>query len=397
VASEERPSTDLVIDPQFVVSLATRTNFKSAVGLLERLTTNTPRVGGLGPLNEEAIRFRHDPALIFASSDIRRIRIQERPIDPGYPSGPTHTVYEVSTMFLGLTGAVTPLPAYFAEEVALEDEDAPVRRDFFDIFHHRVLSLFYRARCKYDIASEFLSDGRDAWSLRILSLAGVDAFEQPPPSRFKLWRFLRLSPMLARQARTRGMLNTALEDLLGEDLENAKISIQQFVGRWVEIAEPQRMKLGISNTNLGQSTVLGRRIYDRGGKFRIKIGPLNNRNFRRFMVGGDLLPYVQEIVAAFCRDPLDYDLELNLSQLDVPPIRLSAKEPSTRLGSDSWLGSQSRSETRVMVDVPPEIPPIQSMMESSLLDGLDSSFEDPVANGETTSNQRNTREGYNAR
>src|SRR6185295_15956114 len=82
----------------------------------------------------------------------------------------------ITSTFMGLSGAVSPLPTYMVEEVAHDDDDTPVLRNFLDIFHHRFISLIYRAVTRFDFALEYLSGGRDAWSKRVQALTGVDAF-----------------------------------------------------------------------------------------------------------------------------------------------------------------------------------------------------------------------------
>ena len=66
-------------DPVRVAELLTvkppRTDFFTAVWLLERLTRGQPRIGGDGPFDEEALFFRHDPSFSF---QIGRASCRER-------------------------------------------------------------------------------------------------------------------------------------------------------------------------------------------------------------------------------------------------------------------------------------------------------------------------------
>ena len=351
MASEERPSSDPVIDPQQVAALGPRMRFLLAVELLERLNAGSPRVGGLGPAAEESIRFRHDPAMTFSAGDISKIEVKKKRLDPTNELSPTHNVYEVTTTFLGLTGATTPLPLYFAEEIAQEDPDAAIRRDFLDIFHHRFIALLYRLQAKYRYANEFESNAADAWSNRILALSGIDLHDAAATSRLPRWRLLRLAPLLANRSRTKHTLEVALEDVLEDVLEGARVKVEQFVGRWVDIEERQRIKLGQRNSNLGTNCVMGVKIFDRGGKIRLVIGPLSGTAFRRFLPDGDQVQTVRSVVGLFSRDPIEFDMELVLAKDATPRLRLSMTDGS-KLGLDSWLGGREDVETRVVVDVP---------------------------------------------
>ncbi len=329
--------------------------FYRAVEILERATASqgAERVGGDGPVPRESIRFRHDASLSFATSDVSHIAPRQRTAGEAHDSDEV-PLYEVTTTFLGLTGTVSPLPAYMIEEVLNEDPDHPAQRDFLDIFHHRVLSLFYRAHSKYSYVTDYVSSSRDPWSLRVLSLAGVDTWDgRPPVADMPLGMLLRLAPLLATRSRTAAGLVAVVSDTLHPILQGAGVDIEQFVGRWVTIDERQLLRLGVANTTLGEDVVIGRRVFDRGGKFRLILGPLRRKAFQRFLPGGDGLSQLREVVSFYVRDPLDFDVELILAPGETPALRLASRpDDASRLGLDSWLTVNADRETRVIVPIP---------------------------------------------
>ncbi|NVJ25481.1 MULTISPECIES: type VI secretion system baseplate subunit TssG [Myxococcus] len=345
MASEERLPDALVEAARKLAEAAPRVGFFPLVAFLERLTKDAVRVGGSGPVNEEMIRFRHDPSLGFPSGDVSEVTLRQVPVRPEDPYS-SRPLFEVVTRFLGLTGAVSPLPHYIAEEVAQEDPDAPVRREFLDLFHHRLLSLLYRIESKYRITSETDTSFTDQWSRRLLALGGFDTYEQPRKGGLPTWRLLRIAPLLASRSRTAEQLEVALQDVLNEDLEGARVSVRQFVGRWVDI--DARVQLGRANHQLGRNMLLGGKAFDRTGKIQLHISPLPPRAYKRLMPDGDLLPLVREVVSLFVRDPLEYDLELGLTEGVRQQFRLSRKEPS-QLGRDTWLGSSQQTHLSVPV------------------------------------------------
>lgn len=340
---------------EIVLGSPRRVGFYRAVEILERATAaeGAERVGGDGPVPREAIRFRHDASLSFASSDVSRIVARPRRVADGAEVAET-PVYEITTTFLGLTGTVSPLPSYMVEEVLNEDADHPAQREFLDIFHHRVLSLFYRAHSKYSYVTDYVSTSRDPWSLRILSLAGVDTWDgRPPVADMSLGMLLRLAPLLATRARTAAGLVAVVSDTLDPILQGAGVDIEQFVGRWVTIDARQLVRLGVANTTLGEDMVIGRRVFDRGGKFRLILGPLRRKAFQRFLPGGDGLVQLREVVSFYVRDPLEFDVELILAPGETPALRLASRpDDASRLGLDSWLTVNADRETRVIVPVP---------------------------------------------
>jgi type VI secretion system protein ImpH len=323
--------------------MASRLGFFPLVAFLERLTRNAARVGELGPVSQERIRFRHDPSLGFSSGDVSEVALRQVPVqeDDAFSRRP---LFEVMTTFLGLTGAVSPLPLYVAEEVAQEDPDRPVRREFLDLFHHRLLSLLFRIESRYRVTSELTATCDDQWSRRLLALAGFDTFEQPWPGKLPAWRLLRIVPILSSYVRTAEKLEMALQDVLDDELEGARVTVRQFVGRWVDI--DARMRLGRAYHQLGRNMLLGGRAFDRVGRFKIEIGPLPPHVWRRLMPEGDLYPLAREVVALCVRDPLEYTFELFLCESVNHTFQLSRAEPS-RLGRDTWLGTNRQNRLTV--------------------------------------------------
>ncbi|RKG84545.1 type VI secretion system baseplate subunit TssG [Corallococcus terminator] len=311
--------------------------FFQLVSYLERLTEGAVRVGDVGPVSEEMIRFRHDPSLGFSSGDVSSVTLREVPVRAEDPHA-RRPLFEVATSFLGLTGTVSPLPMYLAEEVAQEDPDHAVRREFLDLFHHRLLSLLYRLETRYRVTSESNTGFTDQWSRRLLALAGFDTYEQHSDSKLPISRLLRIVPLLASQVRTAEKLEVALQEALGEDLEGASVTVHQFVGRWVDI--DARARLGHSFNQLGRNMLLGGKAFDRTGKMRIAIAPLPPRAYKRLLPDGNLLPMVREVMALFLRDPLEYELELGLTESVSQTFFLSMfNHKASRLGRDTWLGN----------------------------------------------------------
>jgi type VI secretion system protein ImpH len=324
-----------------------RGRFRAIVAFLERTVAAQARIGDYGPVDQEPIRFRHDTSLTFSTADVSHVgeRTAADDLWPAVASQP----YGVMTTFLGLHGAVSPLPTYFAEEVAQDGEG--VLRDFLDVFHHRWISLFYRAISRYNFATEFSTDGCDSWSKRVLALAGVDTFaaqREPPLPR---WRLLRLASVLCRPRCTAWSLETALRDVLHEVLRGAHLRIEQFIGSWVPIHENQQIRLGLANSRLGKNTVLGSTALDATGKFRIVIGPLSRSDYNRLLAEKELQARIHATVSLVSRDNLEYDVALLLDERTLSGLYLDALAPP-RLGIDTFLVSQARRGLRqIILDV----------------------------------------------
>lgn len=308
---------------------ARRADFFTLVGLLERLEGGRAPIGGDGPPSLEGLRLCHDPSLALRSTDVSAAT--ER--------GDGRWV--VTTAFLGLTGAISPLPLYLCEAVL--NADSARLRDFYDLFHHRLLSLFYRRVVRDRWAHSFQRNAGDRWSRRILALAGLDS----PNSRIPAPVRLRLVALrLGHRGTLRG-LELGLQAVLGEALGGAAVSVTPFVVESVEIDRGQRLRLGASR--LGDGAMIGARMRCASSKVSIRVGPLTATSYRRLLPGGDLLALVNDAFELLVDERLDYSLELVLPAGSAPPFRLGASPPAA-LGRTTWLSGKYSRDTRITVN-----------------------------------------------
>lgn len=326
-----------------VLAAAPQSTFFHIVALLERLTTRAVRVGGDGPPGQEMIRFRHDYELGFSAGDISKARVDALPKGQDGYLEEDKPYFRLRTTFLGLTGIVSPLPLYMAEEILHEDYNNPVKRDFLDVFHHRVISLLYRSVSKFMPAREHVSHRRDTWMTRALYLTGLDPEVQARNMDVHPSTWVRLAPLLAGRGRGPRVLALALREVLADGLApDGTVNVRQFAGGWIEVDEGQRMSLGGGNNVLGVEAILGKRAYDQSGRFCIEIGPLHRHNYRRFLRDGDLLPKVRDVVELCVRESLDFDAELHLAPDAVPSFTLSSEGGGGELGRDTRLRGGER-------------------------------------------------------
>lgn len=331
-----------------LLSHGQRFEFFVSVSMLERLTPDAVRVGDEGPYSAESIRFRHAHDLGFNAGELFKIERVEVPRSPEDRLGEPRHRFEVTTAFMGVTGTMTPMPLYIAEEVCQDDEGAAIKRDFLDLFHHRLISLVYRIGIKFDFAREHTRAADDPWSRRILALSGLDAYETWRMKHLSRRQILRLAPLLSSRVRSARTLGLALADISADALEGASVSVQQYTGDWTMLDPEQQISLGLENSELGINTVLGVEVFDRAGKATIVIGPLRD-NFRRFLADGDMFPAICELVGMLSPDPIEYELELVL--VDRPPFHLGNKEGG-RVGFDSWLSSRAGQSEPTHLKVP---------------------------------------------
>lgn len=302
---------------KYIIDNGRRFSFYQAVSWLDRALHRSQPLGYEGPVDEEQIRLRPSTSLAFPPTDLEGIEEHK----------PSNKIL-ITTTFFGLYGSDTPLPYYYSEhmaQIAPEPFGARVR-DFLDIFHHRLLSLLYRAWAKYRPNSSTRGFA-DPLYARVLSFIGYSQV---------LGLGGKVSPRLSetRLKVLRHRSATGLRYLLKKRLD-FDVSVEQLIRRIVAIPEEQRSRLGLSGCELGVSLVAGRRITD-CNKIRVKVEAEDFRMFQELLPGKGKFNDIREVLDSYLYDPTDYDVEVKLAQPKIPPWQLG--EPGLNLGSSLWLG-----------------------------------------------------------
>jgi type VI secretion system protein ImpH len=303
-----------VID--YIEREARNLDFFGTVELLEKLEAGR---SGVDPLSSGRIQFESDPSLAFPPSDMVSI---ERRGD--------RIVFKCS--FMGLAGASSPLPVYFADFIAAHEADAGALLDFLTIFNHRMYVFFYRAWKKY----RMISPGRENGYLKrcIAALAGINDTAAQPADMPE--RLIAYTGLFAGKARGAAGLSTLLSDFF----DGAPVRLHQFMPRWAPLPDPTRLGEG-ENGSLGVNTIVGTSIYDLSGKFRVEIGPLGAIQFERFLPNGKNHTLAKKLIEAYCNEPFDYDIEVLLQSLDLITVELG--RDNARLGENAGLGDTTSS------------------------------------------------------
>ncbi|HJZ87856.1 MAG TPA: type VI secretion system baseplate subunit TssG [Polyangia bacterium] len=296
-----------------------------AIRILERL--GGPRLGREGPAGDEVVRLRPSLSLAFSPADVELIDKALPPKEA--PDLPVR--WRITTRFLGLYGVTSPLPNYYAEALAQADPESTRVRDFLDLFHHRLLSLLFRAWTRHHYEVEFQTDGSDDLSRRLLAWLGINP---------RVAELLEVAPV--RLLRYAGLLigrdrpPRALE-IMWAELLDVPIRVRGNMGRWIMIPPDQKALLGVQSMLLGEDFVIGNKTFDVSGKFRVVVGPCDYETFESFLPGGAGLQQLHNAVEAALPAPFDYEVEVRLRAECRPPFRLSTPKPN-RLGYTAWPG-----------------------------------------------------------
>lgn len=303
-----------------ILARAVELPFVTVVSALERAHGGKAALGGDGPLHEEAVRFRHDPALVFHTRDISAVSLTQGGV-------------ELTTTFAGLTGSASPLAPMFVEAMARDDEDGALQRDFLDLFHHRLLSLFYRGLLKHDVARAAHAGPLPRILGWLLELAGFPHEHAERASGVELSTLLRLLPLLVCYPPNAARLGAAIRDVLADVLGPATIQVVPLTGGHVSIADSARTRLGV-DMRLGKTTALGGRVRSPASELRVHITGLTPEGCRQLSPGGDHHAQLVHVSRLFAPETACVTLELTPSR--APTTRLGHADAT--LGTRSWLG-----------------------------------------------------------
>lgn len=296
--------------------------FYQVMRLLEALHPERPRFGRSVRPAEDLIRLAQEPSVTHTPASLASY-------EPGEENRPDRLLVH----FFGLFGTDGPLPLHLTEYARdrLRNQRDPTFARFIDLFHHRALSLFYRAWADVRPTVSFDRPAQDRFANYVASLMGLGATSlrdrDAMPDLTKLHFAGHLS-LQTRHAEGLGKIMSAFFDM--------PVHVETFIGAWLRLpaADYTRLGAGAATAGLGQSALLGARIWTRQDKFRIVFGPLTLKEYERLLPGGLSFHRLIPIVRNYVGDVLIWDVNLILKREEVPAIRLGQ---SGRLGWTSWL------------------------------------------------------------
>ena len=292
-------------------------DFFQAVRLLHLILDDRPGIGQIAKPQDEPVRFKVRQSLEFAPSAVHSLSAETDP--------PVMTV-----AYLGLTGVQGVLPHHYTEHIlarALAKDFAMA--EFFDLFNHRIISLFYRAWEKHRIPVRFqLAAAKheiDGLTQYLFDWIGMGTAGLRGRMAVQDQALLRYAGLLGQTPRSAISLRAILRDYFGVGVE-----IQEFVGAWHPLNEDAQCALagdGMSS-RLGQGAIAGDAIWDPQARFRVRLGALTLPEFLRFLPGTQASAELRDLVRFYIGPVLQFDVQLVLKAEEVPWCRLGHEGPA---------------------------------------------------------------------
>ncbi len=296
--------------------------FYQAMRLLEARHRNRPRFGRSARPGQDAVRLAQEPSVEFAPSTLA-----------GWEASAEGRPARLLVHFFGLFGPDGPLPLHlteYARDRRRNHRDASFQR-FADIFHHRALSLLWRAWADSRPTVSFDRPEQDRYATYVGALAGLGMDSLRDRDAMPDLTKLHFAGHLANQTRHAEGLGAILSAFFA-----MPVRIECFVGAWLILQDSDRTCLASTpeTGTLGRTALLGGRVWSRQHKFRVVFGPLSLADYLRLLPGGTSFHRLIPIVRNYAGDVLVWDVNLVLRAAEVPPLRLGRQG---RLGWTTWL------------------------------------------------------------
>jgi len=310
-------------------------DFFAVLRRMETLRPQWPRMGTALRPSQEALRLGEDPELDFAAAALQSF-------DASAPFAP-----RLGVRFFGLLGPQGPMPLhlteYVRERLRFRGDATPAR--FLDVFHHRLLALFYRAWAQAQPAVHADRPDDDRFARWLGAGCGDDPRAGGPlPREAQLFQAGLLG---ARSRHPEG-----LAKLLSCHFA-VPVRIVEHVPQWLALGADDRSRLGHARNRperaaapaarLGVDASGGSKVRDRQYKFRIVLGPLTLARYLAFLPGGAAWPALGAWVHRYTGLDLRWDVQLVLAAAEVPEPRLDRR---VRLGVTAWIGRAGRARDR---------------------------------------------------
>jgi type VI secretion system protein ImpH len=302
-------------------------SFYQAMRRLEAAWPDRPRFGHSNRLAQDPVRLAQEASVIFAPATLA-----------GWQPSEADVPARLLVHFFGLFGPDGPLPLHLTEYARdrRRNHRDPTFQRFADIFHHRTLSLFYRAWANSRPTVSFDRPEEDRFALYVGALMGLGMDSLRHRDAMPDLTKLHFAGHLSGQTRHAEGLASILTAFFC-----MPVRIETFIGAWLTLPNNDRTRLGAgANTaGLGTTALLGGRVWTRQHKFRIVFGPLSLTEYLRLLPGGLSFHRLIPIVRNYAGDTLLWDVNLILRREEVPPIELGR---TGRLGWTTWLMPRSK-------------------------------------------------------
>ncbi len=277
---------------------------------------------------DELIRFKSDQRLGFPGAPISDVKLQKN------NTRKAEIAVDISVSFMGLTGTSGVLPQHYSELVLehLRNKDTGMCA-YFDLFNHRLISLYYRAWAKYRLAINYKPDSKSDMFSNILN--------ELTRSSTTISKYY--AGLFHHRIRTVKGLKQILDHYTGCETE-----IKQFAGRWYWLHKNEQTRLAERDKPeghfacLGVDTTIGDKVWNINSSISIMLEAPKKLKITSYLKGGEINKAIKLVIRAYLGSLTNYKIELKVERGQIPLIILSGND--VPLGRGCGLCSPKKDE-----------------------------------------------------
>lgn len=236
---------------------------------------------------------------------------------------------EVEVNFMGLQGSCSQLPGYILDKLAKNNDGNEGWSLLLDFFNNYILWLFYDIVSIRNFARSFQADFDDKISGILLSLLGIS-------DKKIAQTYLSFAPLIANLRRPKKQIERVLQITLNL---HDRLSIIENVPHQIPINSGQKNYLGVKNSKLGSSFIVGDKVISYQTKIGILIEKIHYREATSFFPTGAKFKLLKESVTFLTNNEFTIDLYLKIDRSEEMVLKTSKN--GVKLGWGSALGQSS--------------------------------------------------------
>jgi type VI secretion system protein ImpH len=287
---------------------------------------NNDKYSSLYDLINRGLLIKSSPDLAFPTADLIAVEetslgdnsLDDNSLDDN-SLDKTRGKYALTVTFMGLSGAASPLPPFYAQEILAdvlnEDYGSSLLVNLISLPSYQLhATAFFHNQLAFRLMEE---NDPDCWAM-VNALIGLGDEESRAAAAMDEGDLACLE-LLASQVRTAEGLLAFLSGRFNFQVTE----LNQCVLRWVATPVSQRLVLGGNRefNGLGGS-ILGRMAKDVCGKFSLTILVTDRELFESLRPGGAMRVEFERTVDRYLNSPLVYSLKVIFSPGVVPGLRL---------------------------------------------------------------------------
>ena len=251
-----------------------------------------------------------DNSIAFQTSDI----ISYLPATPQHPA-----ILKVS--FMGLSGAVSPLPGQTLENIIYDSLEADgITQLYLDFFNHNFIRLLFKQHGKYSFFKSLKYHDK-AHHNKLYDIGAIKAYAQQGDKAFSLSRLLPFTGLLLSRIRS----PQVIEKIVKHFFNQPHVSVIEWVRQKIVLSSSSLSVIGKKNAVLGDTLLAGSSVTTHLTKFTIFFDKLSLKDYYSFLVGRQNHEHLLQLMDILLKKRLSYDLLLGIDTDGLPDFVLDKK------------------------------------------------------------------------